>query len=88
MLADGEVDFDYCGWVVRVEVTGAGEAFSGRADLLRKGQHKCRLVLSTSRLDSTAARLALGAKARDFIDDWVSRNETGPSQFSDLQGAK
>jgi hypothetical protein len=41
-------------------------------------------VLSTSRLDATAARLALGTKARDFIDDWMSRNETGQSRFSDL----
>jgi hypothetical protein len=84
MLADGGGEFDYREWIVRVEVTGAGEAFSGRADLLRKGQHKCRLVLSTSRLDSTAATLALGTKARDFIDDWMSRNETGQSQFSAL----
>mgnify|MGYP001147638115 CR=1 FL=1 len=79
MLADGGGEFDYREWIVRVEVTGAGEAFSGRADLLRKGQHKCRLVLSTSRLDSTAATLALGTKARDFIDDWMSRNETNRS---------
>ena len=84
MLADSGDEFDYREWVVRVEVTDAGEAFSGRADLLRKGQQKCRLVLSTSRLDATAARLALGSKARDFIDDWMSRNETGQSSFSDL----
>ena len=84
MLTDSGAEFDYRGWVVRVEVTGAGEAFSGGADLLRKGQHKCRLVLSSSRLDATAARLALGTKARDFIDDWMCRNETGQSQFSDL----
>jgi len=84
MLADTGGEFDYREWVVRVEVTGAGDAFSGRADLLRKGQHKCRLVLSTSRLDATAARLALGTKARDFIDEWMSRHETGPSRFSDL----
>ena len=84
MVSDDHADFNYREWMVRVEVTGAGEAFSGRADLLRKGQHKCRLVLSTSRLDATAATLALGTKARDFIDDWMSRNETGPSEFSDL----
>jgi hypothetical protein len=84
MASDDHADFHYREWVVRVEVSGAGEAFSGRADLLRKGQHRCRLVLSTSRLDASAARLALGTKARDFIDDWMSRNETGPSEFSDL----
>ena len=84
VLTDSGAEFDYRAWVVRVEVTGAGEAFSGRADLLWKGQHKCRLVLSTSRLDAGAARLALSTKARDFIDDWMSRNEAGQSQFSDL----
>ena len=84
VLADSGSEFDYREWLVRVEVTGDGEAFSGRADLRRKGQHKCRLVLSTSRLDAGAARLALSTKARDFIDDWMSRNETGQSRFSDL----
>ena len=84
MLTDGGAQFGYREWVVRVEITGAGEAFSGRADMFRKGQHKCRLVLSTSRLDATAAKLALCTKARDFIDDWMSRNNTGESRFSDL----
>ena len=84
MTTDSGADFEYREWVVRVEVTGVREALSGDADLIRKGQHKCRLVLSTSRLDATAARLALGTKARDFIDDWLSRNETGQSRFSDL----
>ena len=84
MPAENGAEFDYRGWEVRVEVTGDGRAFAGRADLLRKGQNKCRLVLSTSRLDATAAGLALGTKARDFIDDWMSRNETGLSRFSDL----
>ena len=84
VLADSGSEFDYREWLVRVEVTGDGEAFSGRADLRRKGQHKCRLVLSTARLDATAASVVLGAKARDYIDDWMSRNETGQSQFSDL----
>jgi hypothetical protein len=84
MTTDSGANFEYREWVVRVEVTDAGEGFLGGADLLRKGQHKCRLVLSTSRLDATAARHALGTKARDFIDDWLSRNETGQSRFSDL----
>ena len=83
MLTDSGSEFDYRGWLVRVEVKGAGAAFSGRADLLRKGQHKCRLVLSNSRVDATAARVALDTKARDFIDDWMSRNESD-SNFSDL----
>ena len=79
VLTDSGAEFDYRAWVVRVEVTGAGEAFSGRADLLWKGQHKCRLVLSTARLDAIAARVALGTKARDYIDDWMSRHEIGES---------
>lgn len=84
MDVDSGAHFEYREWEVRVEVTGAGEAFSGRADLLRKGEHKCRLVLSTTRLDATAARLALGTKARNFIDNWISRNESGQSPFSGL----
>ena len=73
MVDDGGVVFNYRKWVVRVEITGAGEAFSGRADLFRNGRHKCRLVLSTARLDATAAKLELCTKARDFIDVWMSR---------------
>ena len=69
---------------MRVEITRAGEAFSGHADLLWDGQQRCRVVLSTSRLDEAGAKLALGSKARDFIDDWMSRNDTGDSRFPDL----
>ena len=63
MHTDGGTNFEYREREVRVEVSGAGEAFSGRANLLRKGEHKCRLVLSTMRLDATAARLAWARKS-------------------------
>ena len=49
-----------------------------------RGSTNAAWCLSTSRLDAGAARLALSTKARDFIDDWMSRNEAGQSQFSDL----
>ena len=42
-------------------------------------RYQRRLVLSTARLDATAARVALGTKARDYIDDWMSRHEIGES---------
>lgn len=84
MVSDGYADFDYREWVVRVEITSAGEAFSAHADLFWEGQHKCRMALSSSRLDERAARLALCAKARGFIDDWMSRTHIGETGFLEL----
>lgn len=84
MLTEGEADFVHRDWIVRVEIEPAGEAFSGHADLYWQGHHKCRVALSTSRLDPTSARLALCAKARDFVDGWIARPHAGDSGFSEV----
>ena len=80
----GGADFDYREWLVSIEITCAGEALSGHADLFWEGQQKCRVVLSSLRLNEAETRLALGTKARAFIDDWMSREHTGDTAFSKL----
>ena len=77
-------EFEYRDWLVRVETTGAGEAFSGHADLYLQSEHLCRVVLSTSRLDRPSAHAALCTKARVFIDEWALRDHTGNTDFQDL----
>ncbi|MDM0035693.1 hypothetical protein QTI33_26405 [Variovorax sp. J22P271] len=84
-MTEGDADFVYRNWIVRVEIEPAGEAISGHADLYWRGQHKCRVALATSRLDPTRARLALGTKARAFIDGWIARPHAGDSGFCDIQ---
>ena len=84
MVNDRDADYEYRGWRIKVEASHVGNAYSGHADLYRKGQHKCRVVLTTSRLDEATARSALHKKACDFIDDWMTDHETGGSNFADL----
>jgi hypothetical protein len=73
-----KADFEYRGWLVRVETTLADEVCSGHADLLYAEVHRCRVVLTTSRLDLPSAQLALCSKARDFIDEWFQREPEFP----------
>ncbi|MGJ7506014.1 hypothetical protein [Variovorax sp. GT1P44] len=80
-------DFEYRGWLVRVETTLADQVYSGHADLLCDGVHRCRVVLTTSRMDLPSAQLALCSKARDFIDDWCTRDHSGTTSFQELQGS-
>ncbi|MDM0075442.1 hypothetical protein QTH90_13660 [Variovorax sp. J2P1-59] len=77
-------EFEYRGWLVRVETTLTDEVYAGHADLLCEGVHKCRVVLATSRLDLPSAQLALCSKARDFIDDWCQRDHSGTTSFQQL----
>ncbi|MDM0109792.1 hypothetical protein QTH97_33085 [Variovorax sp. J22R24] len=76
-----DTDFEYRGWLVRLETTRADDVWSGHADLLYADVHRCRVVLATSRLDLPSARLALCARARDFIDDWSTRDHSGNTAF-------
>ena len=69
ILNEHDSEFEYRGSVVGVKTESPGKAFSGHADLHWKGQQKCRVALSTSRLDPVSARLAMCMKARDFIDN-------------------
>lgn len=82
--ADPANNFEYRGWQVRIEVTVNNNAFSGHADLLLDDVQKCRVVLATSRSNSTSARWALDSKARDYIDDWHTRRHTGETDFGEL----
>ena len=63
-------DFEYRGWLVKIEIDHVDNYFSGHADLHHEGKSKCRLVLATTGLDINSARWALDSKARDFIDEW------------------
>ncbi|WP_162593955.1 hypothetical protein [Variovorax sp. PBL-E5] len=76
--------FEYRGWWVSIETAASGEFFAGHADLRHRGEHKCRLVLSTSRADPATARWALDSKARDYIDAWSERQHTGDTGFQEL----
>ena len=79
MKVDGHPadNFEYRGWLVSIEVTGGETMFSGHADLHLDGDHKGRVVLAAGRADQAAARWALDSKARDFVDEWVTRSQAG-----------
>lgn len=77
-------DFEYRGWLVRLEITGSGEVITGRADLHYDGHYKCRMALASPHHGVASARAALEAKAKDFIDEWASRSHAGESGFQDL----
>ena len=66
-------DFEYRGWLVKIDLNKDGAGFSGHADLHYDGKYKCRVVLATNGLDDRSARWALDSKARDFIDEWTMR---------------
>ena len=70
--------FEYRGWLVHIEVTGQGTGFAGHADLYLKGDHKCRVVRATSSSEHLSFQRTLEAKAREFIDEWLTRSESGP----------
>lgn len=88
MLVHGKkmqpADFEYRGWLVKIEIDHVDNYFSGHADLHHDGKYKCRLVLATTGLDSSSARWALDSKARDFIDEWTMRPRTGTTGLQDL----
>lgn len=71
------------GWY-RWRSQAAEKRLQAHAVLFLQGQQKCRVVLTSLRLNETETRLALGTKARDFIDDWMSRDHTGDTEFSEL----
>ncbi|RYE60683.1 MAG: hypothetical protein EOP20_01835 [Hyphomicrobiales bacterium] len=77
-------NFEYRGWQVRIAIDAIGPPFSGHADLWLNNVMKCRVVLSTHRSEASSARWALDSKARDYIDDWVTRPRTGTTGFVEL----
>jgi hypothetical protein len=87
MDEDGEVKrFVYEGWEIRISLTAApadGQV-AGHADLWRRGIHKCRIALSGRFPDDASACGAPERKAKDWIDDWTSRDHTGNSGFSEV----
>ena len=87
MDEDGEVKrFDYEGWEIRICLSAAlldGQA-AGHADLLRDGEHKCRVALSGRYPDAASASDALERKAKAWVDDWRSRDHTGDTGFADV----
>jgi hypothetical protein len=78
---------EYRGWEIRraVGVGEGGAGFAGHAELWLNGDHKCRIALASSRPVEADARCALEAKARAFIDDWITRSHTGTTAFGELE---
>jgi hypothetical protein len=84
MREPGADAFEYRGWRITTKLEGADEVISGRADLHLNGAYKCRLLLASARRDRAGAKLALETKAKDFIDEWHSRDHGGESGFQEL----
>ncbi|RST53262.1 hypothetical protein [Variovorax sp. MHTC-1] len=87
MNEDGEVKrFVYADWEIRVclSALGADGQTAGHADLWREGAHLCRVALSGRFADEAQACDALERKARDWVDDWSSRDHTGNTGFVSL----
>jgi hypothetical protein len=89
MDEDGEVKrFVYEGWEVRICLTVVNDGHEiqagGHADLWRDEVHKCRVALSGRFADEAETCDALERKARDWVDDWHSRDHTGQTGFADL----
>ncbi|RZL92515.1 MAG: hypothetical protein EOP82_09990 [Variovorax sp.] len=87
MDEDGEVKrFAYEGWEICIcltEATAEGQA-AGHADLSRDGDHKCRVALSGRFPDAESACDALERKARNWVDEWNSRDHSGNTSFVNL----
>jgi len=88
MDADRIDTAEYRGWEVRLAIGDADDGvagFGGHAELWLNGDHKCRIVLASSRTVEADARYALEAKARAFIDEWITRSHTGTTMFGELE---
>lgn len=86
MSEDGEVKrFVYADWEIRVSLSALADGqTAGHADLWREGAHLCRVALSGRFADEAQACDALERKARDWVDDWSSRDHTGNTGFGSL----
>jgi hypothetical protein len=86
MNEDGEVKrFVYADWEIRVSLSALADGHTaGHADLWREGEHLCRVALSGRFVDEAQACDALERKARDWVDDWRSRDHTGNTGFVSL----
>ena len=84
MIPGTATHFEYRGWNVRLEVTGAGAEFAGHAQLEHDGKLQSTVTLDSPRADASSARWALDSKARDFIDAWKGKPRAGPSGFQEL----
>jgi hypothetical protein len=78
--------FDEDVWAVRIHLTGRAPdgLLAGHADVFREEVPKCRLMLVGHRLDRACAIEALEQKARDFISDWMGRDHSGETGFTEL----
>lgn len=76
---------EYRGWEIRLVIGANDVDFGGHAELWLNGDHKCRIVLSSSRTAEVDARSALEDKARTYIDDWIARSHTGTTMFGELE---
>jgi hypothetical protein len=88
MDAERNDTVEYRGWEVRVLVQAGSDGsagFAGHAELWLNGNHKCRIVLASSRPAMADARSALETKAHAFIDDWITRAHTGTTMFGELE---
>ncbi|MBT2321481.1 hypothetical protein J7E62_03790 [Variovorax paradoxus] len=87
MDQDGEVKrFVHAGWEISVclSVMGADGQAAGHADLWRDGAYLCRVALSGRFADEMQACEALEHKARDWVDDWNSRDHSGDTGFASI----
>lgn len=64
-----------------VGAEGTGDAAFFYADLYRAGAKVCRIVLTGGSMSDTAARRLLTVRAREWIDEYLSRPHTGTTQF-------
>ena len=88
MNDDGEVKrLVHEGWEIRICLDAVmNEAQSaGHADLWRGGEHKCRIALTSRFVDAAGACDTLERKAKEWVDDWNSRDHSGDTGFARLE---
>jgi hypothetical protein len=70
-------------WTMSVDLDGFGESAAYFADLHRAGQPVCRLVVAGVKSEDEARRI-LAVKARLWINEYLSRPQSGATAFGTL----
>jgi len=76
--------FNYRGWDVQIFLTMVRPTIcSGYVDIFEDAVHRCRIVLA-GQMDEASAILSLERRSADWVEEWLSRNHTGKTGFSEL----
>ena len=75
---------NYRGWNVQIFLTMVTPTVcSGHVNISEDDILRCRIAL-TGQMDEANAILSLERKVADWVEEWLSRNHSGTTGFSEL----